>query len=64
MPRIKKEPVKAQNVSGTKGDYALRRMVIALDRVIAGQTKEQRKKDVARASLWHKHWKSSLNKAN
>jgi hypothetical protein len=54
---------KTRVLADAKRTYALRRMMTALDRVIAGQTKEQRKKDVAWASLWHKYWKTLSSQA-
>ncbi|MEY4138642.1 MAG: hypothetical protein RLZZ371_824 [Pseudomonadota bacterium] len=53
-----KQTAKTHEAASNKRDYALGRMMIALDRVIASQTKEQRKKGVAWASLWYEHWKS------
>jgi len=58
MDQINKQTANTQDVIAQMRDYALRRTMIALDRMIAGTTKEQRKKDVAWATLWHKHWKS------
>ena len=60
MDRIIEQTANTQNAIAQKRDYALRRMIVAVDRVIAGKTKEQIRKDVAWAGLWHKHWKSRL----
>jgi hypothetical protein len=45
-----KQTAKTHEAASNKRDYALGRMMIALDRVIASQTKEQRKK----VSLGHR----------
>lgn len=57
-----KETVTMRIAADAKRTYTLRRMMIALDRMIAGQTKERRKKDVAWASLWHRTWKTLSSK--
>jgi hypothetical protein len=60
MGRIIKQTVNSQKSPEARREYAFRRMIVAVDRVIAGKTKKQRRKDVAWARLWHKHWKSQL----
>jgi hypothetical protein len=47
-----------QNATTKKRAYALRRMGIALDRVVAAETETQRKEAAEWSTLWLKHWKS------
>ena len=62
MHRINRQAAKTQQASVAREDYALHRMMVALDRVIAGKTEEQKRRDMTWASLWRNHWKSGLNK--
>jgi hypothetical protein len=57
MHRTNEPTAKTHSATDSKNDYVFRRMMTAIDRVIAGKTKEQRRRDVAWASLWHRHWK-------
>jgi hypothetical protein len=50
----------AQNATTKKRAYALRRMGIALDRVVAAETETQRKKAAKWSTLWLKHWNRLL----
>lgn len=50
----------AQTVTTKKRDYALRRMGIALERVVAAPNAKQREKEVAWSLLWLRHWKRLL----
>lgn len=64
MDRVKEQTVKTQTATARKRDYALRRMGIALDRVVAAHTDKQRKKDVAWSLLWLRHWRCLLTESN